>query len=43
MRRFQRPVAWQSWPDHLLPPALRSDNPWQLPRRVDGVLEEAES
>ncbi|MEV6560763.1 aldehyde dehydrogenase (NADP(+)) [Nocardia sp. NPDC051756] len=34
--RFLRPVAWQGFPDSLLPPALREDNPWQLPRRIDG-------
>ncbi|MFN8193424.1 MAG: aldehyde dehydrogenase family protein [Nocardioidaceae bacterium] len=36
--RFTRPVAWQSVPGSALPPALRDDNPWGLPRRVDGVL-----
>ncbi|HQR26942.1 MAG TPA: hypothetical protein PLP61_07885, partial [Nocardioides sp.] len=36
--RFTRPVAWQNVPDAALPPALREDNPWGLPRRVDGVL-----
>ncbi|MEC3956949.1 aldehyde dehydrogenase (NADP(+)) [Nocardia sp. CDC153] len=35
--RFLRPVAWQGFPDALLPPALREDNPWALPRRVDGI------
>ncbi|WP_179956930.1 aldehyde dehydrogenase (NADP(+)) [Amycolatopsis anabasis] len=34
--RFLRPVAWQGFPDVLLPPALREANPWQLPRRIDG-------
>ncbi|MFG1795937.1 aldehyde dehydrogenase (NADP(+)) [Nocardia sp. NPDC049149] len=34
--RFLRPVAWQGFPDRLLPPALRENNPWRLPRRVDG-------
>jgi hypothetical protein len=23
----------------VLPPPLREDNPWHLPRRVDGVLQ----
>ncbi|PXX52867.1 NADP-dependent aldehyde dehydrogenase [Nocardia tenerifensis] len=36
IERFLRPVAWQGFPDGLLPPALREDNPWRLPRRVDG-------
>ncbi|ANY08339.1 aldehyde dehydrogenase (NADP(+)) [Pseudonocardia sp. HH130630-07] len=37
LERFLRPVAWQNFPDELLPDALREANPWQLPRRVDGV------
>lgn len=37
VRRFQRPVAFQGMTEDLLPPALRDDNPWRLPRRVDGV------
>lgn len=36
--RFVRPVSYQSVPDGWLPPALRADDPWRLPRRVDGVL-----
>lgn len=35
--RFVRPVTYQSVPDAWLPDALRSGNPWQLPRRIDGV------
>ncbi|GMA91395.1 hypothetical protein GCM10025869_19240 [Homoserinibacter gongjuensis] len=38
IRRFLRPVAWQSAPDHLLPPELREANPLGIPRRVDGAL-----
>lgn len=34
--RFTRPVAYQSAPDHALPPALQEANPWGLPRRIDG-------
>jgi NADP-dependent aldehyde dehydrogenase len=37
--RFLRPVTYQDAPDDVLPPALQEDNPWRLPRRVDGVLE----
>ncbi|MEP7311375.1 MAG: aldehyde dehydrogenase (NADP(+)) [Pseudomonadota bacterium] len=37
IERFLRPVCYQNLPDTLLPPALRSDNPWHLPLRVDGV------
>ncbi len=37
--RFTRPVAFQDVPESALPAALRNDNPWGLPRRVDGVLQ----
>lgn len=30
--RFLRPVCYQDLPDGLLPPALRADNPWGIPR-----------
>jgi NADP-dependent aldehyde dehydrogenase len=36
--RFTRPVAFQDVPEFALPAALRADNPWRLPRRVNGVL-----
>jgi NADP-dependent aldehyde dehydrogenase len=39
IERFLRPVTYQSMPDHLLPPALRDDNPLELPRRVNGLRE----
>ena len=39
MARFLRPVCYQDIPDALLPPALQAANPWQLPRRIDGVWE----
>jgi NADP-dependent aldehyde dehydrogenase len=39
--RFLRPVTYQDAPDEVLPPALQEDNPWRLPRRVDGVLQQA--
>ncbi|MCW2771189.1 MAG: aldehyde dehydrogenase [Aeromicrobium sp.] len=35
--RFLRPVAYQNFPQALLPPALRDDNPERIPRRADGV------
>ena len=38
IERFLRPVAWQGFPDALLPPALKDANPWRLPRRVDGKV-----
>ena len=40
--RFLRPVAWQGFPDALLPDALQEDNPWRLPRRVDGRSQPAD-
>jgi NADP-dependent aldehyde dehydrogenase len=37
IRRFLRPVCYQDWPQSLLPPALRDDNPLALWRSIDGV------
>lgn len=37
MARFLRPVCYQAIPDALLPPPLQHANPWQVPRRVDGI------
>jgi NADP-dependent aldehyde dehydrogenase len=39
LRRFVRPVAYQDVPEAVLPPPLHTDNPWHLPRRVDGRIE----
>jgi NADP-dependent aldehyde dehydrogenase len=36
--RFLRPVCFQNLPDRLLPTALRNDNPYHAPRRIDGAL-----
>jgi len=36
--RWVRPVAYQAVPDPWLPHALRRDNPWNLPRRLDGKM-----
>ncbi|CAI8867418.1 Alpha-ketoglutaric semialdehyde dehydrogenase 2 [Pseudomonas sp. IT-P12] len=36
IERFLRPVAYQGFPQALLPEALRDFNPLQLPRSVDG-------
>lgn len=36
--RFVRPVAYQSWPDSLLPDALKNSNPLGLWRVVNGEL-----
>ncbi|WP_422934883.1 aldehyde dehydrogenase (NADP(+)) [Sinomonas sp. P47F7] len=38
--RFLRPVAYQGFPQHLLPEALRDANPLGVPRLVDGAREE---
>ncbi|MFC9838792.1 aldehyde dehydrogenase family protein [Rhodococcus sp. NPDC127530] len=35
--RFVRPIAYQSGHDAWLPEPARSDNPWSLPARIDGV------
>lgn len=35
--RWLRPVSYQGVPSSLLPPPLQDDNPWHVPRRVDGV------
>jgi NADP-dependent aldehyde dehydrogenase len=37
IRRFLRPISWQSAPQHVVPPELR-DGPVRIPRRVDGRL-----
>jgi NADP-dependent aldehyde dehydrogenase len=39
IRRFLRPVAFQTMPDALLPEPLQEANPLGIPRRVDGRLE----
>ncbi|MFG2040551.1 aldehyde dehydrogenase (NADP(+)) [Dactylosporangium sp. NPDC048998] len=36
IRRFLRPLAFQSTPDSQLPPELREGNPLRIPRMVDG-------
>lgn len=38
IRRWLRPITYQSFPHDLLPPALQDGNPLGLPRRVDGAL-----
>ena len=39
IRRFTRPVCWQDCPDALLPPELRDENPRNIARKVNGVLQ----
>ena len=41
INRFLRPVAYQNLPQELLPVPLQDPNPWQLNRRIDGVVEAA--
>lgn len=36
--RFVRPVAYQNFPQHLLPDALKNDNPLNILRIVNGVF-----
>ena len=36
IKRFARPVAFQSWPQELLPDALKDGNPLGIQRVVDG-------
>ena len=37
--RFLRPVCYQDIPETLLPAALQTINPWNLPRTIDGRRE----
>lgn len=37
IRRFARPIAWQNWPDHLLPDELKAGNPLKLWRTVNNI------
>ena len=38
LRRFVRPIAFQSVPDNRLPAEAQASNPWRLPRRINGTL-----
>jgi NADP-dependent aldehyde dehydrogenase len=35
IKRFARPIAWQNWPDELLPDELKNDNPLSMMRTVN--------
>jgi NADP-dependent aldehyde dehydrogenase len=35
MDRWLIPVVFQNWPERLLPPELRSDNPLSVPQQVE--------
>ena len=37
IRRFLRPVAYQSFPEGRLPEPLRDANRWNVPQRIDGI------
>jgi len=37
-RRWIRPVAYQNWPNHLLPAALQNSNPLNIWREINGNL-----
>lgn len=37
--RFTRPICFQDFPDHLLPPALQDDNPLRITRLIDGAYQ----
>jgi NADP-dependent aldehyde dehydrogenase len=38
IKRFARPIAYQSWPDNLLPDELKNSNPLGIWRTVNDVL-----
>lgn len=38
MTRFLRPVAYQGFPQNLLPEAVRDENPLSVPHRINGRL-----
>ena len=40
IERFLRPVAYQNVPQQLLPPELRTDNPLDIWRRLDGTVQQ---
>ncbi|MBX3240601.1 MAG: aldehyde dehydrogenase (NADP(+)) [Chitinophagaceae bacterium] len=41
IRRFARPLSYQGWPDHLLPPELANSNPLRIWRTVNNELTRA--
>ncbi|MBA4197396.1 MAG: aldehyde dehydrogenase (NADP(+)) [Chitinophaga sp.] len=38
IKRFARPIAFQNWPDSLLPDELKNDNPLKINRTVNNIL-----
>jgi NADP-dependent aldehyde dehydrogenase len=41
INRFLRPVAYQGFPQHLLPEALKDSNPLGVPQRINGSINSA--
>lgn len=41
IKRWARPLSYQSWPDHLLPDALKNGNPLGLWRTINNTLTQA--
>jgi len=39
IKRFARPIAFQNWPDELLPDELKNKNPLKIWRTVNNVLQ----
>lgn len=39
IKRFARPIAFQNWPNSLLPDELKNENPLKIWRTVDNVLQ----
>jgi NADP-dependent aldehyde dehydrogenase len=37
IKRFVKPIAYQNWPDHLLPQELQNANPLKILRLVDDI------
>lgn len=35
IKKFARPIAYQNWPNHLLPDELKDENPWKIPRTMN--------
>ncbi|WP_461533391.1 aldehyde dehydrogenase (NADP(+)) [Sinomicrobium sp.] len=38
VQRWVRPIAFQNWPDTLLPDALKNNNPLNIVRNLNGVM-----
>lgn len=38
IKRFTRPISYQDWPDHLLPPELQNENPLNIWRWINNTF-----